>query len=1038
MEEEIIKSILIYDINNRNKIIGRIVNIPKKETLKNVRSKIKKMNDEDEFLMIGNDNNFDAIDKDIEEDFPLEDILIKENEIYKINIRKSMDKIINKDINNINNNNNKDEKNLEQKNLKISLNQGFDEKNNIETVNVLNYINEYINKNNNKMNYMKNSLTIDKSHNSSIRNNNNMNNLNNMHSINNNNNNNNMNNNINYLDKMNNMNNKDNLNNNIDNLNNMININNNINNMNNKNFMNNANNDMNNINIMNDEINDKNLLNKMHNNENMNNNINNMNNINSMNKINNMSISFKNMNNMTNNINSMNKINKMSNNINNINNNYNIANLNNNINYLNIMNNNINNINNMSINNMNMNNMNNNNIESINNMPNDNMNINNMNNNANNMDNMNNNTNNMNNMNNNINNMNNMNNNINNMNNNIMNNMNDINNNINNINNMINMNNSINSMNNINIMYNNINNFNNNNMMNNMNNNINNMNNMNNMNYNINNMNNNIASINSMNNINNNMNNINNINENINSINKLNLMNDMNNVINNMNNINIMNNNIFDMNNPNNINNIDLNIINLNDDWRLQNLNNLIYNNELNGYLNLKYNVYFKTNNQIKYSMSIYGYIKIKKLLKEFENIIGRKNKIQYLFNDKNIEDIYILNSCLGDFFKNEQNPIIYIYDSENLIDKLIEITFKKSNGEEYLFLFNSKCDISIIKNEFLNNLIDFDYKDDKIQFLYNNSLIRFDYDMKISEFFQNDNNPKIIIDDPDNFIGKKIQVTFKSNHDCIQEIFIHTGTTIGNLIKTYLDKIDEFYSDDYKKTERIEQFMGKIKFYYNNQRIKWYKVEKRNNRILYNITTINDCFKNDNNPEIFVKDENNFLKAITVEFKTTQGNNFNINISNIRTLDHLLTKYLYEIHHFELVDTNDKIAFYYKEKSIIFGDDTILGIFFSNDINPLIRVRDRYNLLSNNSLKKKNIYFDVRKYSGGKKNFIVNYGTTVEQVIKMYLYIIDEKLLIDSYYSKQNIFKLKFYYGNHSYLLSEQSKVENYFLGENARIQVI
>ena len=89
MEEEIIKSILIYDINNRNKIIGRIVKIPKKETLKNVRSKIKKMNDEDEFLMIGNDNNFDAIDKDIEEDFPLEDILIKENEIYKIYIKES-------------------------------------------------------------------------------------------------------------------------------------------------------------------------------------------------------------------------------------------------------------------------------------------------------------------------------------------------------------------------------------------------------------------------------------------------------------------------------------------------------------------------------------------------------------------------------------------------------------------------------------------------------------------------------------------------------------------------------------------------------------------------------------------------------------------------------------------------------------------------------------------------------------------------------------------------------------------------------------
>ena len=40
----------------------------------------------------------------------------------------------------------------------------------------------------------------------------------------------------------------------------------------------------------------------------------------------------------------------------------------------------------------------------------------------------------------------------------------------------------------------------------------------------------------------------------------------------------------------------------------------------------------------------------------------------------------------LGDFFKNEQNPIIYIYDSENLIDKLIEITFKKVTEKNIYF----------------------------------------------------------------------------------------------------------------------------------------------------------------------------------------------------------------------------------------------------------------------------------------------------------------------------------------------------------------
>ena len=55
-----------------------------------------------------------------------------------------------------------------------------------------------------------------------------------------------------------------------------------------------------------------------------------------------------------------------------------------------------------------------------------------------------------------------------------------------------------------------------------------------------------------------------------------------------------------------------------------------------------------------------------------------------------------------------------------------------------------------------------------------------------------------------------------------------------------------------------------------------------------------------------------------------------------------------------------------------------------------------------------------------------------------MYLYIIDEKLLIDSYYSKQNIFQLKFYYGRHNNnIFDEQSKVEDYFSGGNVKILV-
>lgn len=108
------------------------------------------------------------------------------------------------------------------------------------------------------------------------------------------------------------------------------------------------------------------------------------------------------------------------------------------------------------------------------------------------------------------------------------------------------------------------------------------------------------------------------------------------------------------------------------------------------------------------------------------------------------------------------------------------------------------------------------------------------------------------------------------------------------------LNLIDDFYSDEYKNEARIKQFIGKIKFYYNNHRINWYKLEYRNNKILYYMNTINDYFKNDDNPEIYDEVGNNFLKSINVKYKTIQGNIFKKVIGNMRTLDHLLTKYLY------------------------------------------------------------------------------------------------------------------------------------------------
>ena len=63
---------------------------------------------------------------------------------------------------------------------------------------------------------------------------------------------------------------------------------------------------------------------------------------------------------------------------------------------------------------------------------------------------------------------------------------------------------------------------------------------------------------------------------------------------------------------------------------------------------------------------------------------------------------------------------------------------------------------------------------------------------------------------------------------------------------------------------------------------------------------------------------------------------------------------------------------------------------------------------------------------NGRTDTIIVNYGTTVEQAIKIYLYKIAEEESIDSYYSKNKspIYKYLF---NGSNLIGEKRNVEEF-----------
>ena len=125
--------------------------------------------------------------------------------------------------------------------------------------------------------------------------------------------------------------------------------------------------------------------------------------------------------------------------------------------------------------------------------------------------------------------------------------------------------------------------------------------------------------------------------------------------------------------------------------------------------------------------------------------------------------------------------------------------------------------------------------------------------------------------------------------------------------------------------------------------------------------------------------------------------------ILKIKIQWHLLIKYLIEIDHAELIDKSDKIQFLYNARQINFGDRNTVRKYFHNVNNPVILVMDINNLLSNNSLAKQNVIF-LDESNNQKVNVVVNIGTTIEQLIKMYLYKVGGLELIDDYYSKKNI----------------------------------
>ncbi len=185
---------------------------------------------------------------------------------------------------------------------------------------------------------------------------------------------------------------------------------------------------------------------------------------------------------------------------------------------------------------------------------------------------------------------------------------------------------------------------------------------------------------------------------------------------------------------------------------------------------------------------------------------------------------------------------------------------------------------------------------------------------------------------------------------------------------------------------------------------------------------TVGEYFFNDNNPVINVIDPNYLIKPIKpidITFQTGQGIKLKMTIFEKTTTEYLLMEYLDKIKHSELIDKNDEIVFLYKWKQIMFGDKTIVKELFLNDNNPTIIVMDVNNVLSNNDIKKINVIF-YNEEKGIRKNVIVNYGTTVEQLIKKFC----------CKYYNLNLETMRFYYNGGKIDYGEKSCVEKFFEG--------
>ena len=125
--------------------------------------------------------------------------------------------------------------------------------------------------------------------------------------------------------------------------------------------------------------------------------------------------------------------------------------------------------------------------------------------------------------------------------------------------------------------------------------------------------------------------------------------------------------------------------------------------------------------------------------------------------------------------------------DINNFIRPMI-FTFKTTHGKLSKVYINFKRRELTLEQLLIKYLDEIDHselvdRNDKIQFLYNTQQLKFGDKTTIGQLFSNENNPTILVMDPNNLLSnnssKKINTVFENSDGTKITIVVNYGTTV-------------------------------------------------------------------------------------------------------------------------------------------------------------------------------------------------------------------------------------------------------------------